>query len=93
MAARASVVRNLKQDDIVRHFFVCSTHDLILFFTNYGRVYRLKAYDLPEAYRTARGQHVANLLAFQPGERIAEVIQLKCYEDAPYLVLATRTAA
>lgn len=79
----------LKQDDVVRHFFVCSTHDWILFFTNFGRVYRLKAYELPEASRTARGQHVANLLEFQPGEQIAQVIQLQTYEDAPYLVLAT----
>lgn len=79
----------LKQDDVVRHFFVSSTHDWILFFTNFGRVYRLKAYELPEASRTARGQHVANLLEFQPGERIAQVIQLHSYEDAPYLVLAT----
>ncbi len=62
----------LKQDDIVKHFFVCSTHDWILFFTTKGRVYRAKAYDLPEAARTARGQHVANLLAFQPEERIAQ---------------------
>ena len=80
----------LKQDDIVAHFFVCSTHDWILFFTTKGRVYRAKAYELPEANRTARGQHVANLLAFQPEERIAQVIQIKSYEDAPYLVLATR---
>ncbi|QGU05983.1 DNA gyrase subunit A [Corynebacterium occultum] len=79
----------LKQDDVVRHFFVSSTHDWILFFTNFGRVYRLKAYELPEASRTARGQHVANLLEFQPEERIAQVIQLQTYEDAPYLVLAT----
>ena len=80
----------LKQDDVVRHFFVTSTHDWILFFTNFGRVYRLKAYELPEAPRTARGQHVANLLEFQPGEHIAQVIQLQTYEDAPYLVLATK---
>ncbi|MET8430192.1 DNA gyrase subunit A [Nocardia sp. NPDC004860] len=80
----------LKQDDIVKHFFVTSTHDWLLFFTNKGRVYRAKAYELPEANRTARGQHVANLLAFQPDEKIAQVIQLKSYEDAPYLVLATR---
>lgn len=79
----------LKQDDVVRHFFVCSTHDWILFFTNFGRVYRLKAYELPEASRTARGQHVANLLEFQPEERIAQVIQIQSYDDAPYLVLAT----
>ncbi len=80
----------LKQDDIVAHFFVCSTHDWILFFTNKGRVYRAKAYELPEANRTARGQHVANLLAFQPDEKIAQVIQIRNYEVAPYLVLATK---
>jgi DNA gyrase subunit A len=80
----------LKQDDIVAHFFVCSTHDWILFFTNKGRVYRAKAYELPEANRNARGQHVANLLAFQPDERIAEVIQIPHYQAAPYLVLATK---
>jgi DNA gyrase subunit A len=80
----------LKTDDIVEHFFVSSTHDWILFFTNKGRVYRAKAYELPEANRNARGQHVANLLAFQPGENIAEVITIKNYEDAPYLVLATK---
>ncbi len=56
---------------------MCSTHDWILFFTTQGRVYRAKAYDLPEASRTARGQHVANLLAFQPEERIAQVIQIR----------------
>ena len=81
----------LKQDDIVAHFFVCSTHDWMLFFTNKGRVYRLKAYELPEANRNARGQHVANLLAFQPDEHIAQVMQIKDYNAAPYLVLATRT--
>ncbi|GGL26134.1 DNA gyrase subunit A [Nocardia jinanensis] len=80
----------LKQDDIVRHFFVTSTHDWLLFFTNKGRVYRAKAYELPEANRTARGQHVANLLAFQPDEKIAQVIRIKSYEDAAYLVLATQ---
>src|SRR5689334_20844501 len=80
----------LRADDIVEHFFVSSTHDWILFFTNKGRVYRAKAYELPEANRNARGQHVANLLAFQPDETIAEVIALKNYEQAPYLVLATK---
>jgi DNA gyrase subunit A len=80
----------LKQDDIVAHFFVTSTHNWILFFTNKGRVYRAKAYELPEANRAARGQHVANLLAFQPEEHIAQVIQLRDYEVAPYLVLATK---
>ena len=66
----------LRQDDIVSHFFVCSTHDWILFFTNKGRVYRAKAYELPEASRVAKGQHVANLLAFQPDEHIAQVIEI-----------------
>ncbi len=79
----------LRTDDIVEHFFVTSTHHWILFFTNKGRVYRAKAYELPEAARDARGQHVANLLAFQPDERIAEVLALRDYEVAPYLVLAT----
>jgi DNA gyrase subunit A len=81
---------NLRAEDIVEHFFVSSTHDWILFFTNKGRVYRAKAYELPEQNRNARGQHVANLLAFQPGETIANVIALKNYEVAPYLVLATK---
>jgi DNA gyrase subunit A len=80
----------LKQDDIVAHFFVCSTHDWILFFTNKGRVYRLKAYELPEANRSARGQHVANLLAFQPDEHIAQVMEISDSQAAPYLVLATK---
>jgi DNA gyrase subunit A len=79
----------LRADDIVEHFFVTSTHNWILFFTNKGRVYRAKAYELPEAARDARGQHVANLLAFQPDERIAEVLALSDYSVAPYLVLAT----
>jgi DNA gyrase subunit A len=81
---------SLRQDDIVSHFFVCSTHDWILFFTNKGRVYRAKAYELPEANRVARGQHVANLLAFQPDEHIAQVIKIANYQEAPYLVLATK---
>ncbi|HWS32272.1 MAG TPA: DNA gyrase subunit A [Actinoplanes sp.] len=80
----------LRQDDIVSHFFVISTHDWMLFFTNKGRVYRAKAYELPEASRVAKGQHVANLLAFLPDEHIAQVIQIPNYEVAPYLVLATK---
>jgi DNA gyrase subunit A len=80
----------LKVDDIVDHFFVTTTHHWILFFTNKGRVYRVKAYELPEANRNARGQHVANLLAFQPDEQIAQVMALPDYEVAPYLVLATK---
>ncbi|MFL6138939.1 MAG: DNA gyrase subunit A [Frankiaceae bacterium] len=80
----------LKLDDIVEHFFVTTTHHWILFFTNKGRVYRAKAHELPEAQRNARGQHVANILAFQPDEQIAQVIDLRDYTVAPYLVLATR---
>ncbi len=80
----------LRTDDIVDHFFVTTTHHWILFFTNKGRVYRAKAYELPEAARDARGQHVANLLAFQPDETIAEVLALRDYQVAPYLVLATK---
>nr|WP_308430760.1 DNA gyrase subunit A [Flavimobilis marinus] len=80
----------LREDDIVDHFFVTTTHNWLLFFTNFGRVYRAKAYELPEGGRDAKGQHVANLLAFQPGERIAQVLALRHYDDAQYLVLATR---
>ncbi len=79
----------LRTDDIVDHFFITTTHHWILFFTNKGRVYRAKAYELPETARDARGQHVANLLAFQPDERIAEVLVLADYTVAPYLVIAT----
>jgi DNA gyrase subunit A len=81
----------LRTDDIVDHFFITSTHHWILFFTNKGRVYRAKGYELPDTGRDARGQHVANLLAFQPDESIAEVLALRDYQVAPYLVLATRS--
>jgi DNA gyrase subunit A len=81
----------LRTDDIVDHFFVSTTHHWILFFTNKGRVYRAKAYELPDTARDARGQHVANLLAFQPDERIAQVLALRDYSVAPYLVLATKS--
>ena len=80
----------LRQDDVVEHFFVTTTHHWLLFFTDKGRVYRAKAYELPETARSARGQHVANLLAFQPDETIAQVLALRDYDLAPYLVLATR---
>jgi DNA gyrase subunit A len=81
----------LKQDDVVDHFFVASTHDWLLFFTNQGRVYRAKVHELPDAGRDARGQHVANLMAFKPDEQIAQVLSLKDYAAAPYLVLATKS--
>ncbi|MEP7191542.1 MAG: DNA gyrase subunit A [Actinomycetota bacterium] len=81
---------NLRGDDIVEHFFITTTHHWLLFFTNLGRVYRAKSYELPEAGRDSKGQHVANLLAFQPGEQIAQVLALRDYVTDPYLVLATR---
>jgi len=80
----------LRSDDVVEHFFVTTTHHWLLFFTNLGRVYRAKGYELPEAGRDARGQHVANLLAFLPGEQIAQVLDIPDYSTAPFLVLATR---
>ena len=80
----------LREDDVVDHFFVTTTHRWLLFFTNYGRVYRAKGYELPEGGRDSKGQHVANLLAFQPGEEIAQVMELQDYDQADFLVLATR---
>src|ERR671911_77750 len=80
----------LREDDVVEQFFVTTTHHWILFFTNRGRVYRAKAYELPELARDAKGQHVANLLAFQPDEKIAKVLALRDYEQSVYLVLATK---
>ena len=81
---------NLRADDVVEHFFVTTTHHWLLFFTNKGRVYRAKAYEVLEAGRDTKGQHVANLLALQPDEQVAQVLDMKDYSVAPYLVLATR---
>lgn len=81
---------SLRSDDIVEHFGIASTHDWHLFFTNMGRVYRTKGYELPEGSRDAKGQHIANLLAFQPGETIASVMSIRSYDQADYLVLATK---
>jgi DNA gyrase subunit A len=81
----------LRGDDVVEHFMATSNHHWLLFFTTAGRVYRTKAYNLPEASRDAKGGHVAGLLSFQPDERIAQVLAIRDYEQAPYLVLATRT--
>ncbi len=80
----------LRADDVVEHFFVTTTHHWLLFFTNKGRVYRAKAYEVPEAGRDAKGQHVANLLALQPDEEIAQILDIRDYAAATYLVLATR---
>jgi DNA gyrase subunit A len=80
----------LRADDVVEHFFVTTTHHWLLFFTTTGRVYRLKTYEIQEAGRDAKGQHVANLLALQPGEEIAQILDIRDYAAAKYLVLATR---
>jgi DNA gyrase subunit A len=80
----------LRGDDVVEHFFATTLHHWLLFFTTAGRVYRTKAYALPEAARHAKGGHVAGLLSFQPDEQIAQVMAIRDYDQAPYLVLATR---
>jgi DNA gyrase subunit A len=82
---------SLRADDVVQNFIVSTTHHWLMFFTNKGRVYRSKVYEIQEAGRDAKGQHVANLLALQPDERVVEVIDLKDYRQSPYLVLATRS--
>jgi DNA gyrase subunit A len=81
---------SLRGDDVVEHFMATSNHHWLLFFTTAGRVYRTKAYNLPEASRDAKGGHVAGLLSFQPDESIAQVLAIRDYEQQPYLVLATR---
>ena len=81
---------SLRGDDVVEHFIATTNHHWLLFFTTAGRVYRTKAYNLPEAQRDAKGGHVAGLLSFQPDENIAQVLAIRDYEQAPYLVLATR---
>jgi DNA gyrase subunit A len=81
---------SLRADDVVQNFIVSTTHHWLMFFTNTGRVYRSKVYEIQESGRDSKGQHVANLLALQPEERVVEVIDLKDYQQYPYLVLATR---
>ncbi|WP_461635743.1 DNA gyrase subunit A [Leucobacter aridicollis] len=80
----------LRADDIVEHFFVTTTHHWLLFFTNTGRVYRAKAYEVAEGGRDAKGQHLANLLALAPDEQVTQILDLRQYDDASYLLLATR---
>ena len=80
----------MRADDVVEHFIATTNHHWLLFFTTAGRVYRTKVYNLPEASRDAKGGHVAGLLSFQPDESIAQVLAIRDYEQAPYLVLATR---
>jgi DNA gyrase subunit A len=80
----------LRADDVVEHFFVTTTHHWLLFFTNTGRVYRAKAYEVQEAGRDAKGQHIANLLALDPEEQVTQILDIKDYQAAAYLALATR---
>ena len=82
---------SLRGEDMVDHFFTTTSHHWLLFFTNLGRVYRAKAYELPDAGRDGKGQHVANVMAFQPGEQIAQVLAVRDYASAAYLVLATKS--
>ncbi|MGV9188384.1 DNA gyrase subunit A [Arcanobacterium canis] len=81
----------LREDDVVTNFGIASTHDWHLFFTNMGRVYRAKGYEIPEGSRESKGQHIANVLEFQPGETIASAISLRSYDQAEYLILATKS--
>ena len=78
------------EDDFIEELFMTTTHHYIMFFTNFGRVYRLKAYEIPEAGRTARGTAIINLLQLQPDEKITAVIPIKEYEKGNYLTMATR---
>ncbi len=80
----------LRADDVVEHLFVTSTHHWLLVFTNAGRVYRIKTYEVQESGRDAKGQHIANLLAMQPDEKVAQILDIRDYSAAPYLVLATK---
>ena len=82
---------SLRGEDMVDHFFTTTSHHWLLFFTNLGRVYRAKAYELPDAGRDSKGQHVANVMAFQPGEKIAQVLAVRDYSSGAYLVLATKS--
>lgn len=81
----------LRGEDIVEHFFVTTTHHWLLFFTNLGRVYRIKAYEIQEGGRDAKGQHLANLLELQPDEQVAEILDIRDYQVAKFLTLATRS--
>jgi DNA gyrase subunit A len=80
----------MKDDDYIEHLFVSSTHDYLLFFTNRGKVYRLKVYELPEASRTARGRALVNLLPLREGERVQSVLATRDFTEGQYLVFATR---
>src|SRR3954468_4762569 len=81
---------DMKDDDFIEHLFVSSTHDYLLFFTNRGKVYRSKVYDLPEMSRTSKGRYLGNVLPLREGERVQSVLATRDFTEAPYLVFATR---
>src|SRR6201989_225400 len=81
---------DMKDEDFIEHLFVSSTHDYLLFFTNRGKVYRSKVYDLPEMSRTSRGRYLGNVLPLREGERVQSVLATRDFGEAPYLVFATR---
>jgi DNA gyrase subunit A len=83
---------NLKEDDYIAHLHICSTHDYLLFFTNRGKVYRLKVYELPEGSRTAKGSALVNLLPLREGERVMAVIPTRDFKENKYLAFAPRRA-
>jgi DNA gyrase subunit A len=83
-------IGNLKREDVVRNFFVANTHETVLFFTNKGRVFRLKAYEVPETTRQARGTNLVNLLTLPPGEEVTAVFPVRSFEEDRYLVMVTR---
>jgi len=83
-------IGNLKSEDVVRNFFIANTHETVLFFTNKGRVFRLKAYEVPETSRQARGTNLVNLLTLPPGEVATAVLPVRAFDDDKYLVMVTR---
>ena len=80
----------MKEDDYIEHLFVCSTHDYLLFFTNRGKVYRSKVYDLPEAGRTSKGRYLGNVLPLRDGERVQSVLATRDFSETEFLMFATR---
>jgi DNA gyrase subunit A len=81
---------NLKEDDFVEHLFISSTHHYVMFFSNLGKVYRLKVHELPEGSRISKGKAIVNLLPFKSGERVTAIIATKEYKEDEYLIMATK---
>ena len=81
---------DMKDDDYIEHLFVCSTHDYLLFFTNRGKIYRSKVYELPEAGRTSKGRYLGNVLPLREGERVQSVLATRDFSESDFLVFATK---